>query len=141
MHQSARSGFIAFSMAIRQNVPFRQFARFVAVGAVNTGVSYLVFLTASHRLPYQLAYAAAYAAGIVTAYQLNTRFVFGGSRSVATALAYPFVYVAQYLLGALVLHLAIEWTGISPRWAALAAILITIPVSFVLNRAVLKRRL
>jgi putative flippase GtrA len=118
----------------------RQFLRFVFVGCVNTGISYVVFLVLSQQVGYQLAYVAAYAAGIVSAYLLNTRFVFGTAPSIATALAYPLVYLVQYLLGAFVLHVAVEWLTIAPHWAAIAALVLTVPVSFLLNRVVLKAR-
>ena len=114
-----------------------QFARFVLVGAINTGVSYVVFLAASLAAGYQLAYLVAYAAGIVSAYALNTRFVFRTSPSFVTAAAYPLVYAIQYLAGALVLHVAIEGFAIAPRRAALLALLLTVPISFALNRLVL----
>jgi putative flippase GtrA len=117
-----------------------QFARFVLVGLVNTGIGYGVYLLALPWLGYQPAYALAYVVGIVVAYLLNSGFVFRRSLSLATAVCYPIVYLVQYGFGALVLHALVSWVGIDARWAALAALVLSVPVSFVLNRQVLAIR-
>jgi putative flippase GtrA len=117
-----------------------EFARFLVVGLVNTGVGYGVYLLALQWLGYELAYAAAYVVGIVFAYLLNSLFVFRSPMRLRTALRYPFVYLAQYLFGSVLLYAMIAWLGFDRRWAALIALILSVPVSFLLNRVVLARR-
>ena len=117
-----------------------EFARFVAAGLVNTGVGYGVYLILLHWLAYGFAYAAAYVAGVVTAYVLNSLFVFRSQVRWRTALRYPLVYLAQYLFGALLLYGMVAWLGLDRRWAALITLAASIPVSFVLNGIVLSSR-
>jgi putative flippase GtrA len=115
-----------------------EFARFLIVGATNTAFSYLVFLLLYKVMHYQAAYALSYAAGVVLSYFLNVHFVFKTKRSLKSFLRFPFVYVVQYGLGALMLGLLVGW-GADPRLAMAAVIVITIPVTFVASRFVLKR--
>ena len=59
-------------------------------------------------LPYLAAYAISYLLGIVLSYLLLTRFVFRAPPRLSTAVRFPLVYVAQYLLGSAVLALLVE---------------------------------
>ena len=117
-----------------------EFARFLAVGSVNTVVGYGVFLLTLPTVGYQPAYALAYLVGIIVAYVLNSTFVFRSRIALRTALKYPLVYVAQYLFGALLLYGMVAWLGIDRRWAALIALMLSVPVSFLLNRLALAKR-
>ncbi len=112
--------------------------RFLAAGAVNTLASYAVYYALQLFLPYQLAYAIAFAFGIVLAYRINLAFVFREQGSRAKAMAFPLVYVAQYLVGAAALGLLVERLGVAKEIAPLVVVLVTIPLTFVLTRLVLR---
>lgn len=114
-----------------------EFGRFVLVGLTNTGVGYGVYLLLLTSIGYEAAYAAAYLVGVVVAYVLNSNFVFRSRMLLRTALRYPLIYAVQYLFGALLLYALVNWTGIDRRWAALLALALSVPASFVLNRLVL----
>ena len=64
----------------------------------------------------QVAYAIVFALGIVVAYVLNSRFVFGKRVRLATAAVYPLVYAAQYALSALLIGVLMR-AGLGPRIA------------------------
>lgn len=115
-----------------------EFARFLLVGFSNTLFSYLVYLLLLAMLPYFAAYTLAYCAGVVLSYFLNVRFVFKQQPSLSSFLKFPFVYVFQYALGALVLWWLVK-IGISPTWAMLGVIAVTIPLTFLASRFILKR--
>ncbi len=115
-----------------------EFTRFLIVGATNTGFSYLLFLLLYAVMPYLAAYSLAYCAGIVLSYFLNVHFVFRTQRSVSSFLRFPLVYLLQYGLGALVLWLLVR-AGVDPRLAMAGVIAVTIPVTFLASRFVLKR--
>jgi len=115
-----------------------EFVRFLLVGATNTLFSYLVYLLLLTVMPYMGAYTLAYAAGIVLSYFLNVRFVFRKRASLSTFFRFPFVYLIQYGLGALLLRLLVG-AGLDPRLAMAGVLVITIPVTFVASRFVLKR--
>lgn len=128
-----------WTAAVRRAHTF-EFARFLGAGLVNTGVGYGVYLILLHWIGYELAYAAAYVAGIVVAYVLNSLFVFRSPMGWRTAIRYPLVYLAQYLFGAALLYFMVAWLGFDHRWAALLALALSVPISFLLNRFALARR-
>ena len=117
-----------------------EFARFLFAGAINTGISYAAYLLLLTFLPYLAAYAISYLLGIVLSYLLLTRFVFRAPPRLSTAVRFPLVYVAQYLLGSAVLALLVEAFDIPASIAAIVAIVVSIPVTFQLSRMVLRDR-
>lgn len=117
-----------------------EFARFLVAGVVNTGVSYAIYLLLLAVLPYLAAYTIAYVVGIAISYLLLTRFVFRTDRRLATAVRFPLVYIAQYLTGSAVIVLLVETLGVRASIAAIVAIIVSIPVTFVLSRIVLRSR-
>lgn len=112
--------------------------RFLIAGAINTVTSYVIYLALLHAIGYLPAYSAGYAAGVVVSYFLNTRFVFRTAPRLSSFVRFPLVYVAQYLLGGLLLWLGVDVLGI-PRELALAfSIAVTVPFTFFASRFVLK---
>jgi len=118
----------------------REFSRFLIAGAVNTVASYAVYLLLLAILPYLVAYTIAYVVGIAISYLLLTRFVFRTQHRLATAVRFPLVYVAQYLMGSAVLTLLVETLTVRASIAAIVAIVASIPVTFLLSRFVLRTK-
>lgn len=112
--------------------------RFLAAGALNTGLTYLLYLLLLLALPYRLAYTGSYAAGIVISYALNTWYVFREPWSWKKLMAFPAVYAVQYLLGLLVITALVEWVSIPARYAPLLAVVVTLPATYLLSRALIK---
>lgn len=114
--------------------------RFLAFGALNTGATALLYWMLVGPLPSQAAYAGAYAAGIALAYAGNTLWVFRAAPRWSTALSYPLLYGVQYLAGAALLALLTTVAGLDARVALLPVIAATVPLSYALNRALLRPR-
>ena len=73
-----------------------QALRFLAAGALNTGLTYMLYLLLLQAFAYAVSYSVAFVVGIGLSYLLNRWFVFqagGGRRTMAL---YPLVYVAQH---------------------------------------------
>ncbi len=117
-----------------------QLLRFAASGAVNTALSYAVYLLLLPFLHYLVAYAIAYVAGIASSYVLMTTFVFRAPRRWSTAMRFPFIYVAQYLLGSGITYLLVEHAGVRPFAAALLAMVVVVPTTFVLARTLFRQQ-
>ena len=115
------------------------FLRFVAVGAINTALTYGLYVALVHFIHYQFAYALAYAAGLVLQFLLHSRFVFRVPLRLANLFGYPPIHMLLYGLGAALLHALVEWIGIGTRVAPLLVIAVSVPLSFALTRAWLVR--
>lgn len=111
--------------------------RFVAVGAINTAITYLLYLLLQRVCFYQIAYAIAYLLGIVSSYLLNSLVVFKKPLSWSRGIIYPLIYFAQYLISAALLAGVVEFLKISEKIGPLFVITLMVPVTFSLNRLVI----
>lgn len=116
-----------------------EFFRFLLVGATNTILGYVLYLLLLDFCGYLYAYSISYCIGIVFSYVMNSRFVFRQSMSLARFLQFPAVYVIQYSLGAAILWLLVGRLHIAPSLAMIGVVIVTIPVTFLASRFVLKR--
>jgi len=114
--------------------------RFLISGALNTAATYAIYLALLHVLGYVAAYTITYLCGILLAYILNVRYVFRVRRSDRGLALFSLVYIFQYLVGLAVLRLAVSLLGVPETLALLASIAVTLPVTFLLSRYVLKPR-
>ncbi len=114
-----------------------QFLRFLITGGINTALTYALYLLLLPLLGYLAAYSAAYVIGILVSYWLNSVFVFRQPMSWRSLARFPLVYVVQYLLTAALLWLFVDTLGVDERFALLAAIAVTVPVTFLAARLVI----
>jgi putative flippase GtrA len=123
----------------------RQFGRFLLAGGFAAIVNWLSRFAFNLVMSYALAIAAAYALGMAVAFVLNKQYVFPYGRRPLVAemsffvlfnvAAFPFVWVAAYVLGQLVLPQFL------PRQLALAlghgcAVALPAFVNFVLHKSI-----
>ncbi|MBI5006865.1 MAG: GtrA family protein [Nitrosomonadales bacterium] len=116
-----------------------EFLRFLLVGGSNTLLGYVLYLLFLYFMPYLYAYTLSYCIGIVFSYVMNSRFVFRQPLSLARFLQFPVVYVIQYGLGIAILWLLAGRLAIAPELAMLGVVAVTIPVTFLTSRFILKR--
>lgn len=111
-----------------------QFLRFLVTGGINTALTYGLYLLLLPLLGYLPAYSVAYVVGILLSYWLNSVFVFRQPMNWRSLARFPLVYVVQYLLTAALLWLFVDRLGVDQRIALLAAIAVTVPVTFLAAR-------
>lgn len=124
---------------IREFLLKREFGRFLVVGCANTVFAYSLYFLLNMWMHYQLAYALAYMAGIFFSYWLNTQWVFRAAMNWRSFFSFPLVYVFQYSMNALLLHVLVEMFDLSEWLSPMLVIVISIPVTFVMSRYVIKR--
>lgn len=117
-----------------------EFNRFILIGALNALVTYLIYILYLFFLPYTISYTFAYVSGIFISYYLNTRFTFKSEIRLFKALKYPVVYLVQYCLGIFLLYVLVEIFLIDKFLAPIIVVVLTIPVTFVLSRLIIKSR-
>lgn len=123
---------------VRQTV--RRFLRYVAVGAVNTAITYVAYLVLLRFVPYAVAYTIAFVAGIGIAYVLQARHVFAAQRSWGSLLPFPLVYVVQYALGTFMLAWLVESGRTSRELALVGVLAVTVPLGFAASSVLFKLR-
>ena len=112
--------------------------RYVIGGTVTTVLSLGAYYLLQLVIQYQVAYAIAFAFGVAVAYCINVFYVFRAEHTRAKAMAFPFVYLAQYVIGAGLLALLVEWMGVPQAIAPLPVAIVLIPITFVLVRVVVR---
>ena len=122
-----------------ENKSLTDLMKFLIGGVINTAFTYCLYLSLQVILAYQVAYAVAFACGIVFSYWFNAMVVFKTAISWKGLFAFPLVYLVQYLLSAMLLSVFVERLGMSQSIAPLTVIVLTIPVTFVLTRWLLRR--
>jgi Predicted membrane protein len=115
------------------------FLRFLISGGINTSVTYLVYLSLLKITGYKAAFTIAYVLGIALAFAINRLFVFQTHRGWRSVIMFPFVYLIQYLASITIVWLWVEKFGLPMEAAPLTAIVVTIPLTFVLSRLVFGR--
>lgn len=118
----------------------RETVSFLLVGTINTVATYAIYLLLLLVFNYWGAYTGASAIGIFLSYSLNTLFVFRAKWSWGRLAAYPLVYVIQYALGMMSLGLLIEIAGVSEKIAPLFVVILTIPVTYLVSRRIIRGR-
>lgn len=113
--------------------------KFLLAGGLNTLASLAIYWLLLEILDYRTAYTASYIIGIGLSYLLNTYFVFNTRPSAGTAIAYPAIYLIQYVAGIALLWLWVERLGLSAELGAMMVVVATLPITFVLTRFLLKR--
>ena len=114
-----------------------RFARFAAVGLLNTAVHYLVYLPLWCVLPYLVAHLVAVTSATLCSYYLNCRFTFGVPPTARRLLLYPLSNLANIVLSTAAVSLLVELLGVDSRVATLLGGIAAVPVTFLVSRAVL----
>ena len=115
-----------------------QFARFLLVGGFNTVASYALYLALLWlgAIP-EAAFTGTWIAGVAWSYFLNAKFTFRARHSARKFALFPLAYLAQYVVGFAFLEAAL-WIGIPPAFAPLPGVIVTVPMTFLLMRRVLR---
>jgi len=116
---------------------FRRWFTFGVGGALNTAITYVIYLALSHFIDYQLAFAVGYVAGIAFSYFFNARMVFGATASVKSAATYPLVYIVQYVASAAGLAFLVGALHVPKAIAPICVTVVMIPLTYLMSKAVL----
>lgn len=116
------------------------FIRFLASGGVNTLATYLVYLALLQVLSYRVSYTIAYACGIALAYVMYRYFVFQSEGGRLGPVFVVLIYAGQYLLGLALTSAWVAWWHLPAEFAPLFAVVVSLPLTFVLNRWVFRAR-
>ncbi|MDD5180281.1 MAG: GtrA family protein [Gallionellaceae bacterium] len=112
--------------------------RFVVAGGINTIFSYVLYLLLLPITAYVIAYSISFIAGVVSGYTLNTLLVFKQPWTLKKLFQYPLVYIAQYLVGIVLLSILVGYLNINERLAPLVNVVLLLPLTFILSKKIIK---
>ena len=113
--------------------------KFFFSGALNTFLSWGIYLALLQAVEYPTAYILSFISGIAIALVLNSKFVFETALTFRKASGLIAAYGLQLIVGVLVLQLLVEHTIVSPSIAPLCVMVLTVPLSFFMSRFALKQ--
>ncbi|HAT2046651.1 TPA: GtrA family protein [Legionella pneumophila] len=107
-------------------------------GAINTFLTYAVYIILNSIIDYQWAYFFAYILGIIFSYWFNAWIVFKVRLSWTVFFSYPLVYLIQYSASALLLEFFVRH-GINEKWSPLVVAVIVAPSTYIASKLLLVR--
>lgn len=105
---------------------------------MNTLLTYGIYLLLNLYMNYQKSYVISYVSGIIFSYLFNAHVVFNVKKTWKGLIAYPLVYLIQYVLGAILLSVLVEKSGIPKEIAPLFIIVLLLPITYLLSKTILK---
>ena len=114
--------------------------KFVIVGCMNTLNYYIVYLCLLKLLEvnYLVSHISGFIISFVISYYLNCYFVYKVTPTWRKFLKFPLTQVVNMGMQTLLLYIFVQWFGISSVIAPFAGLIITIPITFVLSKYILR---
>ena len=116
-----------------------QLARYLVAGALNTLLTWLLFVALSQWINYLLAYGIVFVLGVVLSFVLQSVWVFRSKMEWASLLRFKMAYLVNLAVGLLLLKLLVTHAALSPALAAIGVVAVQVPLGFLLSRRSLVR--
>ncbi|GKV70164.1 GtrA family protein [Sporosarcina sp. NCCP-2716] len=118
----------------------REFILFAIVGVVNTATYYLFYLAGLKGLglPYMIAHFGAVILSMIISFFLNSYVTYKVKPTWKKFLMYPLTQLVNIAVTAVLLFLLVDGLGMNSTIAPLAALIVTVPVTFIVTGKVLK---
>ena len=110
------------------------FFRFLFAGAANTLGTLAIYFLLIEALPSSIAWAIAFAIGIVFTNVVYPRFVFRVQSTVIGATGNTIFYLVSFLVSEALLSAATHWLDFGPRIAGVIVAAVMVPVNFLVAR-------
>ena len=117
------------------------FPRFLIAGAVNTGLTYVLYLGLLFLMSYIWAYSLTYVAGIALGYTLNSKWVFKKTPNLRSAAAYPLTYALNFIVGVVLLWVLVEIIKLPKEIAPLVVVAVSVPIMYVFTKSIFQGKL
>ncbi|MDN6571546.1 MAG: GtrA family protein, partial [Staphylococcus equorum] len=114
--------------------------KFIIVGGINTLNYYIVYLILLKLidLNYLVSHVSGFMVSFIISYYLNCHFVYKVKPTWRKFIQFPLTQVVNMGMQTLLLYIFVQWLHISSVIAPFAGLIITIPITFVLSKYILK---
>lgn len=123
------------------NVINLEFIRFLIVGIINTGNYYVIYLVLHVFLAsnYMIAHIIGFIISMVLSFFLSSYFTFKVKPTVVKFLQFPLTQLFNISVSSIMIYLFVEYLFIDSRIAPIVSLFITVPLTFIITRKILKK--
>lgn len=114
--------------------------KFIIVGGINTlnyYVIYLLLLKLLH-IEYMISHITGFIVAFVISYYLNCYFVYRVKPTWRKFISFPITQLVNVSLQTVLLYVFVSWLNLPAEIAPFAGLIITIPITFILSKWILK---
>lgn len=114
--------------------------KFIIVGGINTLNYYVVYLLLLKLLhiEYMISHITGFIVAFVISYYLNCYFVYRVKPTWRKFISFPITQIVNVSLQTVLLYVLVSWLNLPAEIAPFAGLIITIPITFVLSKWILK---
>ncbi len=114
--------------------------KFIIVGGINTLNYYVVYLLLLKLLhiEYMISHITGFLVAFVISYYLNCYFVYRVKPTWRKFISFPITQIINVSLQTVLLYVFVSWLNLPAEIAPFAGLVITIPITFVLSKWILK---
>ncbi|CAM4056547.1 GtrA family protein [Staphylococcus schweitzeri] len=114
--------------------------KFIIVGGINTLNYYIVYLLLLKLLhiEYMISHITGFIVAFVISYYLNCYFVYRVKPTWRKFISFPITQIVNVGLQTVLLYVFVSWLNLPAEIAPFAGLIITIPITFVLSKWILK---
>ncbi|HDE5602474.1 TPA: flippase GtxA [Staphylococcus aureus] len=114
--------------------------KFIIVGDINTLNYYVVYLLLLKLLhiEYMISHITGFIVAFVISYYLNCYFVYKVKPTWRKFISFPITQIVNVSLQTVLLYVFVSWLNLPAEIAPFAGLIITIPITFILSKWILK---
>lgn len=114
--------------------------KFIIVGGINTLNYYVVYLLLLKLLhiEYMISHITGFIVAFVISYYLNCYFVYRVKPTWRKFISFPITQIVNISLQTFLLYVFVSWLNLPAEIAPFAGLIITIPITFILSKWILK---
>lgn len=117
-----------------------EFTRFIAVGVINTGTYYAIYLLLHNvfSMPYLLAHIIGFFISLNVSFFLNSYVTYKVKPTLKKYLLFPVTQVVNMSVSTTLIYIFVEFLSINSNIAPFAAVLFTVPITFIISSKIMK---
>ncbi|HDD2442128.1 TPA: flippase GtxA [Staphylococcus aureus] len=114
--------------------------KFIIVGGINTLNYYVVYLLLLKLLhiEYMISHITGFIVAFVISYYLNCYFIYRVKPTWRKFISFPITQLVNVSLQTVLLYVFVSWLNLPAEIAPFAGLVITIPITFILSKWILK---
>ncbi|HSI66900.1 MAG TPA: GtrA family protein [Planococcus sp. (in: firmicutes)] len=117
-----------------------EFTRFIVVGVINTMTYYSIYLVLHNlfSMPYLLAHIVGFLISLNVSFFLNCYVTYRIKPTLKKYLYFPLTQVVNMSVSTVLIFIFVEFLSLNSNIAPFAAVLFTIPITFIVSSKILK---